>query len=444
MRFLPTAAAAQRQGFRACKRCRPDASPGSPEWDLRGDVVARAVRLIADGVVDRDGVGGLATHLGYSVRQLERVVRAELGTGPLALARAQRAQQARILIETTSMPFTEVAFAAGFSSVRQFNDTVRSVFDTAPSALRRRAHRRGIAGQGRGGSLAVRLPLRTPWTPTTTFDRLAATALDGCAEHRDGRYRCAMRLPHGSGIVGLAPSGDHVTAHLEAHDMRDIPTMIARCRRLLDLDNDPVAIDGVLSEDPALRPLVARTPGARVLHHVDDGELVARAVLGQQVSAKAAHTHLTRLVDRWGSSLDAPVGGVTRLFPDIETLAEIDPATLAVPAARRRCFAALTQAVASGHIDLGPGADRAHTRARLAELPGVGQWTVELLALRGLADPDAFPANDRAVRSAAARRGLPDHPLHLQHHADAWRPWRSYASELLRADATSTPKETRT
>ncbi len=260
MRFLPTAAAAQHQGFRACKRCRPDASPGSPEWDLRGDVVGRAMRLIADGVVEREGVGGLAARLGYSTRQLERVLRAEVGTGPLALARAQRAQQARVLIETTPMPFTEVAFAAGFTSIRQFNDTIRSVFAAAPTELRGRARGRGLGATGASGRLSVRLPLRLPWSPAPGFDRLAATAIEGCAERLEDTYRLALRTPHGTAVVGLTPADGHVAADLAVQDVRDVPTVISRCRRLLDLDNDPVAVDEVLADDPALRPLVTRTP----------------------------------------------------------------------------------------------------------------------------------------------------------------------------------------
>ncbi len=445
MRFLPTAAAAQRQGFRACKRCRPDASPGSPEWDLRGDVVARAMRLIADGVVEREGVGGLAAQLGYSPRQLERVLRAEVGTGPLALARAQRAQQARVLIETTAMPFTQVAFAAGFTSIRQFNDTIRSVFAATPTELRRRARGRGLGAHGASGRLRVRLPLRLPWSPAPGFDRLAATAIAGCADRDEDTYRFALRTHHGSAVVGLTPAADHVAADLAVQDVRDVPTVISRCRRLLDLDNDPVAVDEVLAGDPALRPLVARSPGARVLHQIDEGELIARVVLGQQVSASAAHTHLTRMAERWGTDLAEPVGGVTRLFPSVETLAELDPSTLAMPRARQRCFAGLATAVASGAIDLGPGADRERTRAQLAELPGVGEWTVELLALRGLADPDAFPATDHAVRAAATRHGLPGAAAALRRHAAAWHPWRAYAAELLRsAHRTTTPQSKET
>src|SRR5580698_8088636 len=249
MVFYPSAAAAQLAGFRACKRCRPDASPGSPEWDVRADLTGRAMRLIADGVIDSGGVPGLARRLGYSVRQLERQLRAELGAGPLALARAQRAQTARLLIETTALPMGDVAFAAGFASIRTFNDTVREVFALSPSELRERAARR--AGQGQraapaAGALALRLPFRAPLFPDNLFGHLAATAVPGVEEWRDGAYRRTLRLPHGPGVVALTPQPDHIGCQLALADLRDLAIAISRCRRLLDLDADPVAMGDVL------------------------------------------------------------------------------------------------------------------------------------------------------------------------------------------------------
>ncbi|MET0702270.1 MAG: DNA-3-methyladenine glycosylase 2 family protein, partial [Mycobacterium sp.] len=232
VRFYPTSAAAQRAGFRACKRCRPDASPGSPEWNIRGDVVARAMRLIADGTVDREGVTGLAAKLGYTTRQLERLLQAEVGAGPLALARAQRSQTARVLIETTDLPFSDIAFAAGFSSIRQFNDTVRTVCDTTPTALRQRAAARlkHEAQPQSPGQLTLRLPVRTPFAYEGVFGHLGATAVPGCEEVRDGAFRRTLRLDHGNGIVGLTPGPDHVRCALTLDDFRDLSTAIARCR----------------------------------------------------------------------------------------------------------------------------------------------------------------------------------------------------------------------
>jgi AraC family transcriptional regulator, regulatory protein of adaptative response / DNA-3-methyladenine glycosylase II len=428
MRFCPSAAAAQAAGFRACKRCRPDASPGSPEWNERADLVARAMRLIADGVIDRDGVPGLAARLGYSVRQVERQLRAELGAGPLALARAQRAQTARLLIETSALPMGDIAFAAGFASIRAFNDTVREVFALSPTELR------GRAGRGQpapAGWLSLRLPFRAPLYPDNLFGHLAATAVPGVEEWRDGAYRRTLRLPHGLGIVSLRPEPEHIGCQLSLTDLRDLAIAISRCRRLLDLDADPVAMGEVLSEDPVLGPLVRKAPGRRVPRTVDPAEFAVRVVLGQQVSTAAARTHAARLVLAHGEPADDPAGGLTHLFPDSAALAAADPATLAVPRARQATFAALAGALASDRIDLGPGSDWQQARDALTQVPGLGPWSVETIAMRGLGDPDAFTAGDLGVRAAARQLGLPATPAALTRRAAAWRPWRAYAVQYL-------------
>ena len=426
VRFLPTAAAAQRAGFRACKRCRPDATPGSPQWDARADIVARAMRLIADGVIDRSGVPGLAAELGYSVRQVERVLLAEVGAGPVALARAQRAQTARVLIETTSLPMADVAFGAGFASIRQFNDTVRAVFGASPSALRTR--RSGRNAEPAAGALVVRLPFRRPLRPDNLFGHLAATAVPGVEEVVGTTYRRTLRLAHGPGVVALTPATTHITCRVDLADVADLTTAIARCRRLLDLDADPEAVDRALGVDPVLAPLVAGAPGRRVPRAVDGAEFVVRAVLGQQVSTAAARTTTAGLVAAHGDPIDDPAGGLTHLFPTPECLADAEPA---LPATRRRTLAAVADALASGRIDVGPGADRARSRAALADLPGVGPWTVEVVAMRALGDPDAFPATDLGVRRAADALCLPSAPAALRARAEAWRPWRAYAVQYL-------------
>jgi AraC family transcriptional regulator, regulatory protein of adaptative response / DNA-3-methyladenine glycosylase II len=431
VRFYPTAAAAQRAGFRACKRCRPDASPGSPEWNVRGDVVARTMRLIADGTVDREGVGGLAAHLGYTTRQLERLLQAEVGAGPLALARAQRAQTARVLIETTDLPLGDVAFAAGFSSIRQFNDTVRLVFETTPTTLRRRAATRPRPDSNCPGALNLRLPVRTPFAYEGVFGHLAAGTVPGCEEVRNGAYRRSLRLPRGSAVVSLAPAIDHVRCQLVLDDFRDLTTAIARCRRLLDLDADPEAVLDALGGDPVLGPVVKKAPGQRIPRTVDEAELAVRAVLGQQVSTKAASTHAGRLVAAYGRPVDDPGGGLTHTFPSVEQLAEIDPIHLAVPKARQRTLGALVAGLADGSVALDAGCDWASARSQLLALPGVGPWTAEVIAMRGLGDPDAFPASDLGLRLAAERLGLPMHEPTLVEHSARWRPWRSYATQHL-------------
>ncbi len=460
MRFYPSAAAAQQAGFRACKRCRPDASPGSPQWNERADLVARAMRLIADGCVDREGVSGLAVRLGYSTRQVERQLLAELGAGPLALARAQRAQTARLLIETSVLPMADVAFAAGFASIRTFNDTVREVFALSPSELRNRAAGNGRApGTGHApstgrafvtaaapsattgtpatepaavtGTLSLRLPYRAPLCPDNLFGHLAATAVPGVEEWRDGAYRRTLRLPYGHGVVALRPASGHVACTLALTDLRDLTLAISRCRRLLDLDADPVAVDGLLGTDPVLAPLVARNPGRRVPRTVDAAEFAVRAVLGQQVSTAAARTHAARLVRDCGDPVDDPAGGLTHLFPEPDTLAALDPERLALPRTRRTTLTTLAAELAAGRIVLGAGSDWGAARERLAALPGIGPWTVETVAMRALGDPDAFLPTDLGLRRAARASGLPGTPAALTARAEAWRPWRAYAVQYL-------------
>ncbi|MFJ8495157.1 AlkA N-terminal domain-containing protein [Streptomyces sp. NPDC094038] len=428
MTFHPSAAACQQAGFRACKRCRPDTSPGSPEWNQRADLVARAMRLIADGVVDREGVPGLATRLGYSPRQVERQLLAELGAGPLALARAQRAQTARLLIETTALPMAEIAFAAGFSSIRTFNDTVREVFALSPTELR---DRRPRSAQLAPGTLTLRLPFRAPLNPDNLFGHLAATAVPGVEEWRDGAYRRTLRLPYGHGIAALTPKPDHIACRLTLSDLRDLPVAISRCRRLLDLDADPVAVDDQLRTDPFLAPLVDKAPGRRVPRTVDEAEFAVRAVLGQQVSTAAARTHAARLVTAHGTPVDDPEGGLTHLFPSPEALAAVDPETLAMPRTRRTTFTTLVRQLADGTLHLGVESDWSEARARLLALPGFGPWTVDVIAMRALGDPDAFLPTDLGIRRAAEELGLPGTPAALTARAAAWRPWRAYAVQYL-------------
>ena len=425
VRFYPSAAAAQLAGFRACKRCRPDASPGSPEWNSRADVAARAMRLIGDGLVDREGVNGLASQLGYSVRQLERVLQHEIGAGPIAIARAQRAQTARILIETTGLAMTDVAFAAGFSSVRQFNDTVQAVYASSPTMLRSRA--KGPRAVEASTAIVLRLPFRQPLCPDNLFGHLAATAVPGVEEVVGTTYRRTLRLAHGPGVVELTPTPDYISCRAVLSDMRDLTTTIARSRWLLDLDADPVAIDRHLSDDRLLAPLVMKSPGRRVPRCVDGAEMALRAVLGQQVSTAAAQTHAGRLVARHGDPVSDPGGGLTHLWPLPDALRDAD---LAVPTKRRETFAALVDALCDD-LTLGAGSDRDASMAALSNIAGIGPWTRQVIAMRALGDPDAFPESDLGVRHGAELLGLASTPAALVERSQQWRPWRAYAVQYL-------------
>ncbi len=432
MRFFPSAAGAQAAGFRACLRCRPDASPGSPAWDVRGDVAARAMRLIDDGLVDRDGVPGLARALGYSARQLERVLTDELGAGPLALARARRAQTARTLVERTTMPMTEIAYAAGYASIRAFNDAVAATYALSPTELRRRATRHH---EPHPGIVALRLAYRAPLEPSNLLGHLVATAVPGVEEYRDGAYRTTVRLPHAWGVVTVhRPEAGAFPVTLRLADVRDLPAAVSRTRRMLDLDADPVAVDGALARDERLRPLVEGTPGRRVPRTADPEAMALRAVIGQQVSTLAARTHAGRLVAALGTPVDDPDGNLTHLFPRATDLLADEAATaaaLAMPASRRATLVALARALADGVVVLDAGAGRDEARAALAALPGIGPWTVGTIAMRALGDPDAFVASDLGVRQAARRLGLPTSPAGLEGASRAWAPWRAYAVQHL-------------
>ncbi|CAL9620155.1 putative bifunctional transcriptional activator_DNA repair enzyme AlkA [Streptomyces sp. enrichment culture] len=418
VRFFATAAAAQGSGFRACRRCRPDAVPGSADWNVRADVVGRAMRLIGDGVVDREGVAGLAVRLGYSARQVQRQLTAEVGAGPVALARAQRAHTARVLLQTTGLPVTEIAFASGFASVRQFNDTIRAVYAATPSELRAAAPARDRAARRAAtpsAGVPLRLAHRGPYQHGPVFDLLQREAVAGVEEvsGETGRrvYRRTLRLPYGTGIVAVqerpgrrpggpggpgSGGGGWLEARLHLTDLRDLTTSVQRLRRLFDLDADPYAVDERLGADPRLAPLVAARPGLRSPGTADPGELAVRALVGR--------AEAERLVQRYGKALDAPCGTLTHLFPEPAVLAE------AVPEGTPGALAA---ALADGTVRLDPGADRDEAERALLAVPGLDARTVAVVRTRALGDPDVAPPG----------AAVPD----------TWRPWRSYALNHLRA-----------
>lgn len=466
MRFYPSAAAAHRDGFRACKRCLPDASPGSPEWNVRADVVARAVRLIKDGLLDRADVPALAGAVGYSPRHLERVMRQEVGAGPLGLARAQRAQTARTLIERTGLPFSEITWAAGFGSIRTFNETIQAVYGAAPREMRARvvasspartsngpvrgadpsqpsgAGRRGSrpqpltderhSGSHRYTEVPVRLPFRAPIEPRQLFGHLVATGVPGVEEWTGRAYRRTLRLPHGHGILALhlpQPMARHIDVTIHLTDLRDLTAAVQRARWLLDLDADPLAIDCALAIDPLLHSCVRAAPGRRVPRTVDPHELAVRIVLGQQVSTTAARTTTARLVGVLGDQIEDPDGRLTHLFPSAAAWAGATDDLLRMPETRSHTIRTLARALEDG-LDLGPGADWATARRALAGIPGVGPWTIEAIAMRGLGDPDAFVATDLGVASAATGLELGSARA-LVDHAERWRPWRAYAVQHL-------------
>ena len=449
MRFFPHPGAAEAAGFRACRRCRPETSPGSPEWNARADLAARAVRLISAGYVDEHGIAGLAARLAVTQRHLRRLLVAELGTGPLALARTVRLQTARRLLAETSLPITDIAFASGFSSVRQFNATVLESSGRTPSRLRAAARGAGRpAGQpadGPGTWLTLRLACREPYDAAALLDFLAVRAIPGVEQVTAGRYSRTVRTAGGAGLIELLPrpGQGHVLLRARLGRLGGVGPLVSHCRRLLDADADPAAIGAALAADDLIAPLVRARPGLRVPGCYDGFELAVRAVLGQQVSVAAARTFAARLAARHGTPLpaDMAVDGTSAaisadgrpagqpalhlLFPGPEELAGADLTGLGLTAGRQRTLDALAAAAASGRLDLSPGADPEETAARLAELPGIGPWTISYIMLRTGADPDAFPASDLGLRRALARLGAPPG------HPGRWRPWRGYAAVHL-------------
>ncbi len=432
VRFYPAAAAAQAMGFRACLRCSPDAVPGSPEWDLRADVVGRAMHLINDGLVDREGVGGLAHKLCYTERHLGRMLVEEVGAGPLALARARRAYTARLLVETTDMPVGEIAFAAGFSSIRQFNDTFRSIFTKTPTELRRKNRRDGETVQG---ALALRLPFRKPFGGAGLLRFLGDRSVKGVEEFDGETYRRTLRLPHGAGIAGLSEEEGHIRCVLRLEDMRDLGPAVERCRRLLDLDADPVAIQESLGADPILGPLVREAPGSRVPRSVDGSELAMRAVLGQQVSVAGACTLAGKLVSICGRRIPDPLlnpdSSLTHLFPEPSRVIETSLQDLGMPESRREALCELARTLVSGELVLDTGAERKSTEEQLLGIKGIGPWTASYVAMRALGDPDAFLPSDLGVRRAVEKFGGKGDPASITNMAEQWRPWRAYATQHL-------------
>ena len=419
--FYPFAAAAEEAGYRPCKRCRPDRSPDSPDWDWRGDLVGRALRLIGDGVADTEGIPGVADRLAVSERHLRRMFVTELGAAPGTVARTHRTQLARRLIEESKMPLSDVAMASGFSSIRRFNSTIQETFGHTPTQLRKAARSPGAPG------CTLRLHYRAPFPADDLFRYLAGRATPGVEEVEGSTYRRTVSTGPAKGVVELTLEDDAIrlTAHLAAVD--GLPTVVRRARHLLDLDADPQAIGAHLMADPKLRPVVSAAPGLRVPGAFDGFELAVRAILGQQVSVKAATTLAGRLAALFGEKIDEPAGGLTHYFPTAEVLAEAPVAQIGLPARRAATVSTLATAVAAGDIVLDGTADIDETRSRLLALPGFGPWTVSYISMRALRDPDSFLPSDLGIRHALAQLNIDP----KDKRDERWKPWRSYATLYL-------------
>ncbi|WP_396668889.1 DNA-3-methyladenine glycosylase 2 family protein [Microbacterium sp. R86528] len=438
--FYPTSAAAHEAGYRACKRCLPEAAPGSPQWNLRGDTAGRAMRLIADGVVEREGVPGLANRLGYSSRHLTRLLTTELGAGPLALARAHRAHTARLLLVGTDLPTADVAFSAGFASVRQFNDTVREVFGMTPSELRARRSRRQTAAQEMApGTIDLALAHRGPLDSSGIFAWMSARAVRGVETSTATSFSRTLRLASGPAWFEIrVDSEQRVRLRARVTQLKDLPVIVTRARRLCDLDADPIAIDAALAQHPELTTAVSRVPGIRVPGAADPHEMLIRAMIGQQITVAAATTALTALTYALGERIDDGFGN-TRLFPTMAAIAEHGHEVLRGPAARIRAVTGAAAALADGTLTLTTGDDGADQRAALLAMPGIGPWTADYVRMRVLGDPDVTLPGDVAVRAGAAACGIPAEPKPFEAWAARTAPWRSYLTAHLWRNAPLRP-----
>lgn len=440
VRFFVCAAAAEEAGFRPCRRCRPDAAPGTPSWRGTSATVSRALRLIAAGALDVESVERLAERLGVGPRHLRRLFALHLGTSPAAIAATRRTHFARKLIDETRLPMTAIALDAGFSSVRRFNASIRQTFGRSPTELRRKV--RSSIGPSRSrppantpsGELILRLPFRPPldWPALARF--LAMRATPGVEAVDEQSYRRTIRIGDAAGVIEVQPVADRCWLRLSVwmSGSAGLLHVVERVRRMFDLNADPLAIDRRLSEDPRLAPLVATHPGLRVPGAWDPFELAVRAILGQQVSVKGATTMAGRLAARFGTSLAHPMhGDLSHVFPEPEALADADLTTVGLTTARSAAIRGLARAVCEGRLKLDAAWGAERVEAELTRLPGIGPWTAQYVAMRGLQEPDAFLPGDLGLRRAVSVNGKLPTQTALLEMAKPWRPWRAYAAMHL-------------
>lgn len=428
--FFPSAAAAQEAGYRPCLRCRPEISPDAAAWRGTSNTVSRALALIGEGLLDGDaGVEALAGRLGVGERQLRRLFDRHLGAPPIAVAQTRRILFAKQLIHDTDLSMSDVAAAAGFGSVRRFNDVFGKLYRRPPSQLRRRR-------AGALSTVTLKLGYRAPydWDAISAF--LAARAIAGVELVDDGRYARTIEIDGHFGSVEMAPGKAQLIATIRFPKVRALLAIVARLRRLFDLDADVASIGAHLSSDAGLAPLILKRPGLRTPGAWDGFELAIRAILGQQITVGAARNLAGRLAARAGLAVGPEVTGdprLTTIFPAPARVMGCDLSTMGMPRARIAALAGLAQAALADPKLLDPVGGYAEASDRLLALPGIGPWTAQYWALRALRDSDAFPAADVALlrNPAVAAKGKRPTPKALLARAEAWRPWRAYAAQHL-------------
>ena len=417
--FYQCAAAAEKAGFRPCKRCRPETSPGTPAWLGTSATVSRALRYIGEGCLDGGSVEDLALRLGMGGRHLARLFEDHLGAAPVAVAQTRRVHFARNLIEQTDLPMARIALAAGFGSVRRFNVLVKQVFGATPTRLRQQTGTVSTAGN----SLVYRLAYRPPYDWTALASFLEGRAIPGVELVTPEAYRRTIAVDGKSGTLEVAPikGRDHLLLSVSLQDLDGVIGLVSRVRRMFDCGADPAVIGDHLAADPLLAPLVKQRPGLRLPSAWDPFEMAVRAILGQQVSVAAATTIAGRLVDRLGTPLASPLDGLTHLFPAPAAVAEADLSGLGLTSKRAETVKGFAVAVAAGRLVLDAPLGVEEFAARIVALPGIGPWTAQYVAMRALGEPDGFPASDLGLKHAS--RGVD-----LAARAEDWRPWRSYAA----------------
>jgi AraC family transcriptional regulator of adaptative response / DNA-3-methyladenine glycosylase II len=425
--FFERAAEAEREGYRACFRCRPELAPGNGPVDSVPRLVSAALGRIDAGFLNRASVDDLAASLGVGSRHLRRAVAAELGVTPVELAQSRRMALAKQLLQDSALPMAELAFASGFSSLRRFNSLFRARFGRPPSALRR-AHGSGAPA----GALVLRLDHRPPLDWEALLGFLAARATPGVESVVDGAYRRTVRIGASVGWVSVVrdPARPALRAAVSLSLVGALLPLAAGLRALFDLDARPRVIGEHLLADRLLARGVRRRPGLRLPGAFDGFEAASRAVVGQQVSVAAATTLAGRLAAALGEPVETPFPELTRLTPApgaVAAAGEDRIASLGMPGARARALVALARSVAAGELALDRHAERSEVVERLRAVPGVGDWTAQVVAMRALGDPDAFPAGDLGVRRALGGIG----PSGARARAERWRPWRAYATMHL-------------
>jgi AraC family transcriptional regulator, regulatory protein of adaptative response / DNA-3-methyladenine glycosylase II len=422
VRYFATAAAAAEAGFRPCLRCRPECSPGSPAWLGTPSTVSRALRLIDESGLEDDGVEGLAERLGIGSRHLRRLFVKHLGATPSTVAQTRRLHFAKNLIDETVLPMGQVAIAAGFGCVRRFNATIFKTYHRTPSQIRRLARLRSVEPENQ---YVFRLRFRPPYHWNGILDFLAARCTPGVESVENGCYRRSISLQGNYGWFEASfEEKDHnLVTRVHFANPRSLFVIIERVRQMFDVNADWSAIVTTLAGDPALASAVKSRPGLRLPGCWDPFELTVRAILGQQISVKGATTLAGRIAKAFGQQI-GDHNGLTHLFPTPEALAKADLAGVGLTKARAETIRALAKAVVRGEIRFDGVLNSCAFMNRLTQIPGIGSWTAQYVAMRALSDPDAFPSGDVALMR---RLGVPT-ARELEARAESWRPWRAYAT----------------